>query len=242
MKKINKILLMCLALFVCLGAVACSASDNNVSDSIGDSEGSSQIVSGELDRKIVYNVYLDIETDTVKKLRDNFAKKCDSVGGYVSFNDESYNDGELESVRVTYRIPTEQLDSFIEAIEGQGKVENKNVSLQDITTSYVNAEAKKNALEERKAQLEELLAEQGISAGEKISIINEISTVNTELMEIQLLIDGYDSMVDYSTVEVYISESSTFWDIVLPIIIFLALPVGVPAVVVFFVLKQAKRK
>lgn len=239
MKKISKILILCLALVMCLSFVACSK--ENASDSIGNESGS-QIVDTDIDRKIVYNVYLDIETDTVKKLRDNFAKKCETAGGYVSFNDESYNDGELESVHVTYRIPTDQLDGFIEAIEGQGKVENKNVSLQDITTSYVNAEAKKSALEERKSQLEELLTEQGISAGEKISIINEISTVNTELMEIQLLIDGYDSMVNYSTVEVYISESSTFWDIVLPIIIFLALPVGVPAVIVFFVLKQAKRK
>lgn len=242
MKKTSKILLLCLALIMCFSIVACSAGKENASDSIGSESGSSSIVEGDIDRKIVYNVYLDIETENVKKLRDNFAKKCDSVGGYVSFNDEGYNEGELESVHVTYRIPTDQLDAFIEEIEGQGKVENKNVSLQDITTSYVNAEAKKSALEERKAQLEELLAEQGISAGEKITIINEISSVNTELMEIELLIDGYDSMVNYSTVEVYISESSTFWDIVLPIIIFLALPVGVPAVVVFFVLKQAKRK
>lgn len=242
MKKTSKILILCLALIMCFSFVACSAGKENASDSIGSESGSSSIVEDDIDRKIVYNVYLDIETENVKKLRDNFAKKCDSVGGYVSFNDEGYNEGELESVHVTYRIPTDQLDAFIEEIEGQGKVENKNVSLQDITTSYVNAEAKKSALEERKAQLEELLTEQGISAGEKITIINEISSVNTELMEIGLLIDGYDSMVDYSTVEVYIGEGDTFWDILIPIMIFLALPVAVPAIVIFFVLKQAKRK
>lgn len=242
MEKTCKIFLLIAAILICLMFVSCSASEENASDSIDKEESSSSIVDGDIDRKIVYNVDLDIETDNVKKLRDSFAKKCDSMGGYVEYNNESYDEGELSSVHVTYRIPTDQLDAFIDAIEGEGSVENKNVSLTDITTSYVNASAQKSALEERKTQLEKLLEEPGISAGEKITVINEISSVNAELMEIQLLIDGYDSMVDYSTVEVYISESSTFWDIVLPIIIFLALPVGVPAVVVLFVLKQAKRK
>ncbi len=242
MKKTSKILLLCLALIMCFSIVACSAGKENASDSIGSESGSSSIVEGDIDRKIVYNVYLDIETENVKKLRDNFAKKCDSVGGYVSFNDEDYNEGELESVHVTYRIPTDQLDAFIEEIEGQGKVENKNVSLQDITTSYVNAEAKKSALEERKSQLEELLTEQGISAGEKITIINEISSVNTELMEIGLLIDGYDSMVDYSTVEVYIEKPTTFLEIFFAVTMFCIVPIAVPVVIVVVIVKKSKRK
>ena len=242
MEKTRKIFLLIVAILICLMFVSCSASEENASDSIDKEESSSSIVEGDIDRKIVYNVDLDIKTDDVKKLRDTFKSECDSVGGYVEYNDESYDDGELSSVRVKYRIPTDKLDAFIDAVEGQGKIESKNVSLTDITTTYVNASAQKSALEERKAQLEAILEDQNISAGEKITVISEISQVNTQLMEIQLLIDGYDSMVDYSTVDVYVSQSSTFWDVILPIIIFLGLPVGVPAIVILAVTKQIKRK
>lgn len=243
MKTFQKTLLLVLALVICIGFTACSApSDSSVSDSIEKEEDSSSIVDGDIDRKIVYNVDLNIETDDVKKLRDALKSECDSVSGYIEYNDESYDDGELSSVTVKYRIPTDKLDAFIDAIEGKGEIESKNVSLTDITTSYVNASAQKSALEERKAQLEELLEDQNISAGDKISVINEISEVNTQLMEIQLLIDGYDSMVNYSTVEVSINQKATFLEIFFGICLIFGIPIGVPAAIVIIVIKILKRK
>ena len=61
-------------------------------------------------------------------------------------------------------------------------------------------------------------------------------------MEIQLLIDGYDSMVDYSTVEVFIDEEATFAEIFFGICLIFVIPIGIPVAIIVAVVKRAKRK
>ena len=157
-------------------------------------------------------------------------------------NEEDYSDGECTSAYVVFRVPTEQLDTFIAAMEsGGGKVSDKRVFSTDITTSYVNATAKKTALETKKAALQALLADATLSASDKVSVISEIAAVDTELQTIELTINEYDSLVDYSTVSVNIQLPAPFMSVFMPFFILL----GVPAIVlatVFGVLRMRKKR
>ncbi len=239
MKHRSSIILAVFVLLFSLCFSLASCNDGEKADAdIGNGRGSSEIVNSELNRKIVYTVNIDLKAENVSDTKKSISEKCDSLGGYIESNNESYSDGECTDVRTTYRIPTDKLDEFVSSVESHGSIEDKKVSSTDITTSYVNAEAQKSALEERKAALEEILADEGISASDRISVINEISAVNTSLQEIEITLKSYDSKVDFSYVTVNIEEPTS----VIGIIVVLAVLVAIPCAIIFIYDLTQKRK
>ena len=83
-------------------------------------------------------------------------------------------------------------------------------------------------MEERKAQLELILEEQGLSAADRITVINSISEVSASLQEIELQLTQYDSLVDYSIVElsIYKTDGWTIAGTIILIVMFLVLLAG----------------
>ena len=226
-----------LLISLCLSLVSCGEGEK-VDTSLGDGKTSSEIVNSELNRKIIYTVNIDLETESISDAKVAISEKCAALGGYVESNNESYSDGECTSVSTTYRIPTDKLDEFVSSVESQGSIDRKRVSTTDITTSYVNAEAQKSALEERKAALEEILADEGISASDRISVINEISSVNTALQEIEITLKSYDSKVDFSYVTVNIDEPSSFIGVIIVLGVLIAIPC---AIILIYDLSRKKK-
>ncbi len=245
MKRRIRMFSLLLLVTVLLLATACqskgdsTAVGNAAAPEVGKPE---SIVNNDLNRKIVYHVSISMDSEDVTACKNAITEKCRAMGGYVENNGESYENGKCTSANVTYRIPTERLDEFIASIEGQGKVARKNIGTTDITTTYVNAEARKTALEERKALLEQLLNDPTISASDRIAVINEISSVNTELEAVLLLITQYDSQVDYSTVTVSINEPVNGWEIALIIFLVLLIQIGLPVLIILLCIRARRKK
>ncbi len=238
----KKLLALVMTIILCACLVACSApnSDYEAGKAHGDAQAS--IVNNPLNRKIVYTVYMTLESKDITALKNSINAKNDELGGYIEDSDEDYSDGECVEARITYRVPTEKLDEFVNTIEGNGGVESKSISTTDITTSYVDALAEKSALEQRKALLSQMLDDTSISATDRINIINEISKVNTELQSIELLINNYDSDVNYSTVVITIEEAPAFMDYFTPVIIFVLIPIAVLGIVFGSIAISKKRR
>ncbi|MBQ7924611.1 MAG: DUF4349 domain-containing protein [Clostridia bacterium] len=245
MKRFFKYLCLITLTLLCLGLFACGESyDNSGGAEIGGTEtNGSAVLPDALDRKIVYNAYLDIETDEITAAKKALDEKCVSLGGYVESTSEDYEDNKCTYAYVTYRIPTAKLNEFLATAEQGGEMKEKSIYSNDITTSYVNATAKKEALQEQKALLENMLNDSSISASDRVSIIKEIADINTQLKEIDLLITQYDSMVDYSTVRITIEEpvSSPFIPIIIVACVFTA--VGLFSAIFFplFFIKRSKK-
>lgn len=247
MKRYTKTLAIILTVILSAMLVGCSASGiapSGPSDVLGEGQENTSFVSGEVNRKIVYTVNMTVETDAVSELKNRLSSKNKDLGGYVSNMSESYDDGKCSYIDITFKVPTEHLDEFLGDIEGSSKVIRKNVKTTDITTEYVNAQSRKKSLEERRSLLEEML-DDDIAAGDKLSIINEISQVSAEIQSIELMIKGYDSSVDYSTVAITLRAEETFLEKIKPLIIIsvlLLIYVGIPLLIVFIIKKHKKRK
>lgn len=171
------------------------------------------IVTVTVNRKIVYSVSVYAETNDVDAAYGNVSAKCSEFGGYVQ-SQNVYSDSEgTSSVNLVYRVPTENLNDFLSAVEACGNVYSMSVSTDDITTQYVDASAQKNALEERKKSLQEILTQEGIATGDKITVINEIYEVEEALQAIELQLENYDSLVDFSKVSLTIYRSGVDVDV-----------------------------
>ncbi len=207
--------------------------------------GKESIVNDATDRKIIYNVSIGMDADDVASAKNAVAEKLSALGGYVENSSERFSDGKCDYSELTLRIPTEKLDEFLASVEANGSISYKRVSSTDITTSYVSAEAKREALIERKAQLEQLLTEAGITTSEKLNVINEISSVSSEIKSLDLMINGYDSKLAFSTVILDIDRAPSVFEVVLGVV-FGAIPaivvVGIVLLVIFRRRKYRKAK
>jgi hypothetical protein len=97
------------------------------------------------------------------------------------------------------------------------------------------------SLVDRKTQLEALLNE-NITVSEKVSLIEQISSVNSQIMQIDLMLAGYDSDVDFSTVTVEIGEEG-----VNPVVVLLTFLGGIVVIgggiaVIMVIFSAKKRK
>ena len=243
-KHIYTILSLLLVFVLCFSMLACSSDGADGADRYGNADASdnesadNNVVNNNTNRKIVYEVELEIESEDVESVYKTLSQKASSLGGYIQENEQRYDDGKIDNCYVVFRIPTDKLDEFLETAEGSGILTDKYVSTDDITTKYVNAQAKKQSLVERKAQLEALLNE-NITVTEKVNLISQISDVNAQIMQMELLINGYDSVVDYSTVTVEIDEKGV--EPIVVLLIVLGIIVGVPCATVVIIVTVCKK-
>ena len=248
-KRIFAIFSLMLTLTLCFSFFSCGTDDsaaNAENEYVGKltnadmDNGGQTVITGSVNRKIVYTVELEIESEDVGGIYKSLSEKAVALGGYIETDRQYYKDGKTSNCNVTYRIPTEKLNEFLAVAESGGKLTDKYVNTDDITTQYVSAQAKKQALVERKAQYEALLGE-NITVSEKMSLIEQISSVNSQIMQIDLLLSGYDSDVDYSTVSVEISECGID-TVIIMLIIFGGVAVIGGIVAVIIVVRIKKRK
>ena len=245
MKKILKWLTVCFLSILCFALAACGAStaEARMGTSVGlGTSTADSIVAPSLNRKIVYTVNLTLNASNVNQLKTELSAKSAELGGYIERTDEDFSGGECSYALITYRIPTEKLDEFVSGVENQGGVTGKTVYTADITNSYVDATARKEALQGERLMLQTLLNDTSITASDKVNIISKIGEVELELQIIEQTIGQYDSMVNYSTVCIEILKPVSFWAIFLPVALSVVAAAGIFCAIFFPVRAAKKRK
>lgn len=166
-------------------------------------------------RKLIRNISMNVETDAFETLLSGLQAKIAEVGGYVEQSDmsgnslNSYGKPDPRYAGITARIPVNQIDSFMTTVESSGNVTNKTESTQDITLQYSDLESKKKSLEIEQEKLWEFL-EKAESVDTVITLQQRLSEVRYQLESMESQLRLYDNQVDYSTVELNISEVTTF--------------------------------
>ncbi len=243
MKKTLKLVALCLALMCMLLLVASCKSgggDYYENDAGGASSSGSKLLS-ETTRKVTYSVDLDLEFKDIGSFKKQMESKCKELGGYVSRSSESYDGGECYSINATYRVPTDKLDEFVEFCEKDTRVTSKSVTTRDITSSAISANAEREYLNQKKAIIEGMLEEEGITAKEKLEILDSLAQLNKEIMALEESIKSNTSSYEYSTVYIYISQPTTFMDVFVPLIFIIGVPAGIFCAI-FFGIRATKKR
>lgn len=230
--KRNRIFAFILAAAVLAGCLAgCSASGNTAggrveSDQSGYYEGIYNRVenSSTADpekpqetapkvQKLIRTMDMEAETDDLDGFLAHLESRVNQLGGYIQ--DRSVRNGSSHS-RVSYRyasltvrIPVDQLDSFVEHIQGESNVVNYQERAEDVTLSYVATESRVTALNTEQTRLLELLAK-AENMSDLLLIEERLTQVRTELEEVTSRLRLYDNLVDYGTVELSVTEVKEF--------------------------------
>lgn len=107
------------------------------------------------------------------------------------------------SLNAVVCVPSERLDEFLMELEQLGETTLRSESVQDVTDSYIDAQARLTALEEQKATLEELRGS-AQALTDVLAIEQQLTDVQTE---IQRLTRDTGDLTSYSRVTLVLTEA-----------------------------------
>lgn len=181
-----------------------ASADTNGLDS-GTLSANSSARSEQGEAKIIYTANLSIESKDYEAARDALNEAVTAAGGYIESSNESAYTESNRSLSLTLRIPQENYESFLAAAAEAGNLVNKNQQAEDVTSSYMDIEARLNNLIAQRTRLQELQAGAD-NLSDLLEIESSLSDVQYQIESWQSQLDWYSDQVECSTVYVYLNE------------------------------------
>ena len=149
--------------------------------------------------------YISLSVNNVEKAKiniDNYAKTLDGITESSYFN-KFYN---KMSYNVTYKIPNDNVEKFVENIKNEGKINNQNISINEISEENKNTEQKLNNLYTRKNRLENLLADKKNNANldQYLPVEKELSSVMESIRMYENNKENSVKKIEYTTISLNI--------------------------------------
>jgi hypothetical protein len=141
-----------------------------------------QAASEAIERKIIRNGKLTIETDSPTSGQSKITSIAESLGGFVITSEFKQGGASAsESVIITVRVPATQFNEALEKIRTTGnQVLNENVTGQDVTEEFLDLEARIKTKKALEAQFLEIM-KQAKNVSDALEVQTEISNVRTEI-------------------------------------------------------------
>ena len=188
-----------------------SADVNASADEVGENAAAARSK-----RKLIKTVNLSLETTKMDELMSTIKSKLDQTGGYIEdsniSNSSTYSNVRRRTATITARIPAENLDDFLKAVEDGANVTTKSENVRDVTLDYVDMESHKKTLQAECDRLLELM-EQTDNIDEMIVLENRLSELRYQIESMESQLRTYDNQVTYSTVYLNIEEVIEFTEI-----------------------------
>ena len=188
------------------GISSFSAEDGN--RSADTATGGSLLTSGEAESdastrtadsaKIIYTANLTLETRDYDTARATLDAALSDADGYMESSSEYTNTDSTRSVSLTLRVPQDSYKSFLAAAAQSGSVTYQNQQAEDITTRYMDTEAR---LQELQAQADTL--------ADLLEIESSLSDVQYQIESWQSQLDWYSNQVSCCTVYITLNEVET---------------------------------
>ena len=194
-----------------------SAEESSAAGTVSSAEETGKDTSDAAERKLVVTLDYSVETKDLDALDASILQKTKELGGYVEssskdgpkeYTEESWYDGRRYASYVV-RIPSDKVENFASALEGESNVTNKSTNTEDITLQYIDTDSRRQSLREEQTRLEEML-KKAETVDEMIQIENALTEVRSSLKDLETQIRYYDNQVDYSTVNISVTETREY--------------------------------
>lgn len=161
----------------------------------------------EPDRYLIKNAILTLETADVRAAAKQLAELAKALQGYVSDSHEAVDGIGSRSVTMTVRVPYQQFESATLRIEALGKVQDKQVSAEDVTEEFVDTTARTRNLKKSEERLLEHLSHTG-KLPDTLAIEHELTRVREEIERTEGRLRFLAHRISYSTFNVTFRETA----------------------------------
>ena len=187
-----------------------------------DSGSAAVLTSGQLERsaegstaqsaqsaKIIYTANLTLESKDYDAARAALDKALADADGTMESSNESTYTGSSRSLSLTLRVPQEHYASFLAAAAQAGNLVNRSEQAEDVTSQYVDLEARLANLKAQRTRLQELQASAD-NLSDLLEIESSLSDVQYQLESYQSQLDWYSDQVECCTVYISLDEVQTY--------------------------------
>ena len=178
-----------------------SDAENKYGAPVGDS-----VSVDEKSQKLIKTVSMSIETLEFDAFVEKLNAALAAAGGYTEDSSISqYSYSELRSGSFTLRIPASNLETFTEAVKGEGTLLSYSENAVDVSLTYADLEGRLTALRAEQTALNGML-EKAESVSDCITIEKRLSEVRGEIESIESQLRVLSSKISYSTVRLSLRE------------------------------------
>jgi hypothetical protein len=154
------------------------------------------------DRSVITTGWVSITVDDPVTTAAEAAELAEQAGGRVDNRTETPGtDSQPPSASLTLRIPSDELDEFVDQLRELGTVNSVSINASDVTQQRQDLDARIDALSSSVDRLRELLAT-ATTIADLIAIESELTTRQAELDSLTQQRDFLVDQVDFSTITV----------------------------------------
>ena len=169
-------------------------------------ENAAEAAADETAQKIIYNADMRMETTDFDAARDTLLAAVDANDAWLEYSNVSGTESDHDRyASYTVRVPVGNYRAFLAAAGDAGSVLNLSESAENITSSYIDVQARLSALESQRDRLNEL-ADQAETTADLLEIESQLSDVQYQLENYTRQLRNMDQQVSYSTVDITLDE------------------------------------
>lgn len=165
--------------------------------------------------KIIYSGYANIETTDFDKSLEAVDALVKRVGGFLeSSSVTGVSPGSAKEYRTAdyvIRIPAASFEEVTTALSDVGSVVRCSTSAENITTQYRDTKGRLDAYQIEYDRLLDMLAK-AETVEDMLSIESRLSDVRYNIESLTTTITGWDSLINYSTLSLYVVEVKDYTD------------------------------
>ncbi|RLQ95921.1 DUF4349 domain-containing protein [Falsibacillus albus] len=158
-------------------------------------------------RKVIYTANLVIEVKDYRKMLGALEQRAKDFGGYIVQSAIHKQQSDQLRGEMTFRVPQEKFQAFLDYTEnGAAKVEERNVSGQDVTEEYVDITARLKAKKVVEARLLSFM-EKADKTEDLLKISDDLARVQEEIESIEGRKKYLENQSELATVNITMVEN-----------------------------------
>lgn len=175
-------------------------------------EGGGGAVTGQVERKIIFNAKLNIDADDVHVAFADASRVARNAGGYVEkssvYSKKDSSGEERTYATLTVRVPVGAYQDVLGSLRtlSGGKVTKEESGSREVTEQYTDLQSRLRNLERSEAQYLKLL-EQAKTIQEIMTVNDRIDSIRLQIERIQGQINVLDNLADLATIDIAFSPS-----------------------------------
>jgi hypothetical protein len=155
---------------------------------------------------IIRTAHLSLIAKEFDKARANLETILKRHHGYVGELNAGGNTGSGRTLTATLRVPADQLDATLAEIKALGRVESESQSGQDVTSQYVDLQARLGNARNTEERLTDLLRNRTGKLSDVLAVEQELDRVRGEIEQMEAERKNMSNQASYATLNATITE------------------------------------
>ena len=166
-----------------------------------DDVNTASLDNGNIERKLIKTGFIEFETEDIKRTRETIENLVTKYQAYISQEDEQHFHSNIRQT-ISIRIPKENFDNLLNEITaGIKKLDNKNITVEDVTEEFVDSLARLKVKKETEQTYLKILS-QAKTVKDILEVQNQIQDLRSDIEAIEGRLRYLQKSVNYSTLNI----------------------------------------